>query len=263
MFLKQKDEEITEIILKEAKCLEDVLNKKLLAQFATLHNISPSNSMLSLKQEVIAKKAYFMDVKKKYALHITNNEGVPVDNVYVRGLVTRRSDYSAWTKKNIQCIIDMLISDTLSFTKIREFVDKTRLEYITLCRQGKKEAATKPVSYAKENYKTVPPQIYGMQLWNECMYNHFVVGTRGYMFKIKSIDPYKAPDRAKDAMFKFKKCECVVLPYEEDKLPDFFDVDVDAMVKYCWDDRVKEILSPIWNKIYKDKIVENEIMTWE
>ncbi|MCK5018747.1 MAG: hypothetical protein KAS32_16920, partial [Candidatus Peribacteraceae bacterium] len=61
-----KDDAIIKLILDESKKLQDVLNFSFLTKFAEMHNINPDNNKFFAKQEVVAKRGYFMPVKKKY-----------------------------------------------------------------------------------------------------------------------------------------------------------------------------------------------------
>jgi hypothetical protein len=152
---------------------------------------------MSLKQEMVAKNAYFFDTKKKYILYIINKEGNPVDEYEIKGLFLKRSEYPEITKIKIQAIVDMLLKgDTVSFSKIEAFNQETTKYILNLCRIGDKSVA-KIVAYSKdiENYKLVPSHVLGMELWNQLEYKYFNSGTKGYQFKILGIDYDKAPEK--------------------------------------------------------------------
>ena len=248
---KMTEEDIVKIILKESNILEDVLNEDLLIKFGKLHNIPPEQNLFKLKQELIARKSYFLNVKKKYALHIINNEGVTVDDLYIKGLVTQRSDYPSMTREKIKEILLLLVKEKdYKFKDIANLIEDTRKKFVQLCIKGDPSIA-RPVSFNKHlhEYKRVPPQVLGMFFWNKTMYNYFVKGTRGYLFKIFGIDYTKAPDKVKKLKGELEDIDCVVLPYEEERLPDFFVINVDAMMNFCWEDRVDELLEPIRSSI--------------
>jgi len=255
-------DEKTKLILSESEDIEKILNDELLIEFGKLHNIPNKENLLNLKQEVVAKKGYFLNVKKKYALYITNSGGVEVDEMYLKGLVTQRSDYPSLTKKNINKILEMLLKkDECSFTEIFNFIEKTKKEITDLCIKGDPRVA-RPVSFSKplDKYKVIPAHVIGMQFWNMCVYDHFVPGTRGYLFKTRGINEFEAPQKAVENSKKIKSLDCVVLPEEEEYLPKYFNINVDAMVKFAWTDRIEELLKPIWDKIYpNDSKNEEEI----
>jgi len=256
--MKQTNEEITGMVLETAKDLENVLNTELLIYFAKAHNIPLDQNRFLLKQEIVARGAYFLNVKKKYCLFITNEEHVELTKPKVdsKGMITRRSDYPSITKERVQQILDMLVaSETVDYAKIKKFIDETEKELLILCRNGQKEIA-RPVTFSKdeESYKKAPPQIAGMKFWNLCEYAVFVPGTKGYLFKIKGIDYEKSPERIRklQGQLESHKMQYIVVPTEEPRLPEYYIIDVDAMLKFAWIDRISELLEPIsphiWHK---------------
>lgn len=264
------DDEITALVLKTSRELENVLNGNLLVEFAKKHNISPEQSRFSLKQEIVARGAYFLDVKKKYALHVTNMEGVPVDELDTKGLVTRRSDYPSLTKSKIQDLLNMLVmGPKIDKAQIDKFDMETEAYIKDLCSKGVKEVG-RPVSYSKDEseYKRAPIQILGMQLWNDCEYAIFVPGTKGYLYKILGIN-WGYPDlpekvRKIQPRLMQQKLNYVVVPPEAEKLPDYFNIDVDAMLKFAWVDRAEELLLPIGGRRCNRKSnIESDVFTFD
>jgi hypothetical protein len=262
-----KSNEITQLILEESRELEHVLNDDMLKRFGKLHNVKDEQNRLNLKQEVVARWGYFLTVKKKYALHITNMEGVEVDELQTKGLITRRSDYPSLTKEKVGDLINMLVmEEKLDVKKLRDYVESSQILMRTLCAKGDKRIA-RPVTYSKEKktYKKIPYHFAGMDLWNLLEYEYFVAGTKGYLFKIQGIEWDKAPKTVKEhrsTVDSLKKLQYIVLPYEEEKLPDYFIIDVDAMLEFAWITRAKELLEPIEHLIYKTKKTNNTILTF-
>lgn len=264
------DEEITTVVLEESRNLEKFLNEDILLRFGRLHNIDDSQNRFVLKQEIVARGAYFLEVKKKYALHVTNMEGVPVNELDTKGLVTKRSDYPSLTKSKIQKMIDMLVmSPKIDREEIDRFDKETEGYIRSLCVAGMKEVC-RPVSYSKEDsaYKKAPIQIEGMKLWNTCEYEIFVPGTRGYLYKILGINwqsPNLSEGAAKNqAKLMTQKLNYVVIPTEEPKLPDYFIIDVDAMLKFAWIDRVEELLIPLGGRFCNKKSnIESDVFTFD
>lgn len=257
------EKESIDIILEKSKVIQDVLNNELITQFAKLHNIPDNYNKFYMKQEIVAKRGYFLDVKKKYALWIVNKEGVPVNEYEIKGLVTRRSDYPRLTKERLVTIFDLLLKhDKISFKKISEYIKETEFEIRDRIANGDKSIA-KPVSYSKDiaQYKKLPEQIIGMELWNTLEYKHFVVGTKGYRFKIKGVDTYTAPEKIKRKLNKIKDVKWIVLPYDEEKLPDYYVIDIDAMLEFAWTKRVDELLKPIISRVSKREKFKNKKLT--
>ena len=247
----KSDDEIVDIILNESKKIQDILNFTFLTKFAEAHNINPDNNKFFAKQEVVAKRGYFMPVKKKYGLHIVNAEGTPCNKQDIKGMVTRRSDYPAYTKEKIKELLKYILeSEKISFKWIRDFI-KTEEDIIRMkCINGEKIIA-KPVGWKKglKEYDRIPSQIEGMQLWNSLEYDYFLKGTRGYQYKILGLDPYAVPEKMKNDINLIHGRNNIVLPYEEEKLPEYYKINVDEMIDLAWNRRVQELLAPIWDKI--------------
>jgi len=247
------EQKIVSKILEESKRIQSTLNDVFLKEFGRMHGVDDNENFLELKQEVVAKRAYFLDVKKKYALWIVNREGVPVQEPDLKGLITRRSDYPSITKEGITELVNLLIKgEKVSFKKIRKYKDKKTIEIEDLIKMGDKRIA-RPVAFTKplDEYKVIPSHVNGMLLWNNLVYEYFVPGTRGYQFKIKGIDPYKAPESVKNNLhyFNLKKNNNVVLPAEEEKLPDYFIINFEGSLKFAWEDRVNEFLDPVIHRV--------------
>lgn len=239
------NDKITEVVLEECFNIEEVLNKDLLKKFVELHNINNENNMLKLKQEVLSKSSIFF-TKKKYGMYIINREKVPVSEYEIKGMIMRRSNFPSASKEKINELLDLILkSDYLDLNKINKFIEKTRYEFLDLCKQHSKKIAG-AVSFNKNNddYKNrLPYQVEAMELWNEIEYPYFVRGSKGYLFKILGIDVHNAPKRILDNISLInKRNKQIVIPFEEEKLPDYYILDTDSQMKFCWDDRVKEIM---------------------
>lgn len=248
---KLTDEQLTKKILDISSHISSVMNNYYLKEFGRLHNISDEYNTFELKQEMIAKRGLFPGAKKKYAFHITNMEGVNVDELDIKGLVTQRSDYSALTKERILTLIKMLCKEeTIVWSEIKTFIQNTRNEFIKLCRERRKEIG-RPVSFSKslEDYKKIPSHVIGMDLWNQTMYHHFEQGVKGYAFRIKGLDANICPAGSVDLFHRLGKPNFVVMPFEEERLPDFFILDEEEILNFCWNDRIKELLDCVWEKV--------------
>jgi len=253
-----------EEIIEESRKIEKVLNDYFLVEFSKRHNISEKNNLFNLKQEVIAKKGYFSDVKKKYALHITNEEGVEKDKLFIKGLITQRSDYPSVTKERFMTLIEMLVkTEKPNFKEIRKFIDDTRMEITKLCKNHD-ATISRPVSFSKKisEYKSIPYQVLAMQLWNECEYNYFSHGTKGKLFSIKGVDMSIAPKKVRDNYEKLQTSDYIVIPLEMEFLPEYYIVDVKKMVGFAWDERIIEFIRPIVNLIYQKEALDNSIVTF-
>lgn len=246
---KSENDNTIQLILDKSEFLENILNNTILKKFVEMHNADFEYNKLLLKQEVVASDACFF-TKKKYGLYIKNREGKKVEEYEIKGMIMKRSDFPAYSKEKIQELLDIILnSDQLDLNKINEFVTKTREEISKLCDEHSK-LISGAASFTKkrEEYKNnkVPYQIKAMDLWNEFEYDYFVTGTKGYIFNILGIDQKLAPTRVLNKLDKFgMKNSYIVIPAEEEKLPDYYILDKDAQMKFAWDDRVNEILEAI------------------
>lgn len=239
-------DKITDLVLNECHNIEEVLNNDLLKKFVELHNVKNENNMLKLKQEVLSKSSIFF-TKKKYGMYIINREKVPVSEYEIKGMIMRRSNFPSASKEKINILLDLILkSDILDLDKIHKFIEKTRIELVELCNQHSKKIAG-AVSFNKkeDDYKNkLPYQVEAMELWNKIEYPYFVMGSKGYLFKILGVDILQAPQRILDNInFINKRNKQIVIPFEEEKLPDYYILDIDSQMKFCWDDRVDEIMN--------------------
>jgi hypothetical protein len=240
-----KNENIVETILNECSDIENVLNNILMPKFCKLHNIKDEQSMFKLKQEVIAENSFFMDVKKRYALYIINREGKECDEYDIKGMITRRSEFPELTKECVVKALEILIKeDVVDFEKLNNHLTHSRNIIYDKCLEGSKLIA-KSSHFNKEleDYKSITQDVNGMLLWNKMEYEYFVPGTKGFLFKIHGIDTALAPDRILNKSHMLtRKNNCIVIPYEEEKLPDYYILNLDSQMKYSWDDRENEIM---------------------
>lgn len=263
-------EDIVKLVLEECKSLEHILNKNILNEYLKMHKIPEEYSALYLKQEVIADNALFFSKKKQYALHVINEEGVKINKRIIKGISTQRSDYPEFTKKKIVKLLNMIIeTDVINFEMITNFIENTRVEMIKLISERHCSIA-RPSSFAKkeEDYIVEPYQVNAMRLWNKLEYDYFVEGTKGYLFRIKGIDNMCAPEKILNKLnILTTKDKSIVMPYEETILPDYYVIDVPAMIKLGWDSRVTPVLNAIKGKVLKinndDEIIFGEDSFYE
>lgn len=245
----ENDKKVVDAVLKECGNLEKMLNDIFLPKFIEMHRANPKYNQLKLKQEVVASSSVFF-TKKKYGLYIINKEGKTVSEYDVKGMIMRKSNFPTFSKEKVYTLLDMILKvETLDLQGIRKFIYETEQEMIELCKQGSKLIAG-AVSFHKEEeeYKKIPYQINGMKLWNDLEYNYFIPGTKGYLFRIKGIDSFNAPSKITNNMNLIKaKNKHIVIPFEEEKLPEYYNLDLDAQLKFVWTDRVKEVIGVLSN----------------
>lgn len=241
-------------VQKWCKQVESYLNDDKILEVVKRHNASLDYNRLKLKNELVISRGLFL-AKKRYAIHVINNEGKDVDKINFMGLEVKRSDFPSKTKEFLTELTELILkSDKFSITNIFQFIERKEKEFVSLIRQGDKSLA-RPVTFGKElkQYKTIPQAVRAMVAWNELMYEIHVPGSRAYMFWIKGIDFDKVPSELQtkvrmkhdELKKKWKKIDVIAIPDEEPRLPDFFVPDVQKCLKFVFKDRYNLLLEPI------------------
>lgn len=241
---------IVDLVLKNCHKLEEILNKQLLPEFIKFHRANPKYNHLKLKQEVLASNAVFF-TKKKYALFIINKEGKTVSEYDMKGLILRRSNYPSYTKEKIQILLDMILkTDKIDINEITQYINSVELEVKKLCKEHSK-IISGAVNYRNkiEDYVgRAPYQVIGMELWNSLEYKYFVQGSKGYLFRINGINQMTAPQHILNKMNIIgSKNKHIVIPFEEEKLPEYYNINLEEQLKFVWGDRVSEVLSALFS----------------
>ena len=87
-----------EIILKLATQIQNESNDNLNSLSKRLFNIKPNTHYFQLKQEMICA-GVLTTGKRRYAMYITNKEGVPVEELDMKGLELMKSNMNKLFKK--------------------------------------------------------------------------------------------------------------------------------------------------------------------
>jgi len=257
--IKNKDENIIDIINKWNNMVQNYLNNYV-KEIVKRHNVPEDKNKLELKNELVIRRGLYLQ-KKRYANYILKREGKDINEIKAMGLETKRSDFSSYTKKCLNELLDLILkSEKLSITKINNYIKEKEIEIIEKIKNGEKDIA-RPVHWVKplNMYKVLPQGVKGMLKWNKIMYSIHDVGSKGYLFKIQGIDLENAPKDFielynKEILSKNEKIEEIVIPDEEGRLPKWLIPNLKYMIKFCWQDRYKLLLEPILN-------VTDELMT--
>ena len=253
---KNQDEAFNQI----TEWCEDVsnyLNKDIIIDMISKHNVPIEKNRLVLKNELMCNRGLFVS-KKHYAISVVYQEGNKVDDMVIMGLEIKRRDFSSYTKKCLSELIDLILkSEKISVNKINDFIRNKRSEFFDRFKAGDKSVA-KPINFTKKleeykaftNGKRFPESIESMQNWNNLLYNTFVPGTGGYLFKVCGIDFDRAPKEVVERynkLFREKgiKLTAIAVPDEEIKLPEYFIVDIQESMRFAWNDRCSQLLNPI------------------
>jgi hypothetical protein len=269
------NEEIIDFILEQVDYFQNKINSELMPYINKKRNILNEHNYFVFKNEWIARRTWFLTSKKKYGLHKLFLEGEKVDQLETKGLDTERSDYPNRTKEILFELLNKLLKTEWTYDEVMEFVDEKRMELRNIVASGN-VSISKPVSWAKETYKKrKPSHIIAMENWNILEYEYFQHTNKGYLFYIKGVDREKYIAAGKDPknLERFmqqpeKHRKIIAVPQFDDKLPDYYIIDIDRMMNFVWEDRWKILLEPINIRDRKGKINDkafNEqkgILTW-
>jgi len=84
------DETMSKYILEIVSDVQKYINSSYSVYAEKIHNVS--DHKLFIKQELIGKAGFFT-AKKRYAIHMINKEGIPVNELEIKGLDVVRSDF--------------------------------------------------------------------------------------------------------------------------------------------------------------------------
>ncbi len=249
-FQKFKCDKSSENISKLCNEIQDYLNNIIIPEVTILHNVPNKENRLFLKNELVISRGLFL-AKKRYAIQVDSQEGKKVDETVYMGLEIKRSDFASETKIFLKELLDLILkSEVIKLNHIFDFIAKKEKHFIQLIKSGDKRIS-RPVSFTKDikSYKVISQGVRSMIAWNEIIYNIHVVGTRAYMFKIMGIDENIASEEIMAKYRKYvnngNKLDVISIPDEENKLPDYFIVDLKEMLKFCFTDRYESILKPL------------------
>ena len=230
--------------------IQNYLNNDIIKPIVKRHNVSLEFNKLDLKNELIISRGLFL-AKKRYVIHVVNNEGRKVDEMKYMGLEIKRRDFPSHSKKFLKELIERIIkTKTVSISSLLKFVESQEKEFIKLIKKGSKTIA-RPVNYGKsiDKYKVVPQAVRAMEAFNQISYRAHTVGSMGYLFHVNGIDTDKAPNDIIKNYDKFlregKKLTVVGIPDEELFLPSYYIPNVKAQLKFTFIDRYELLLAPI------------------
>jgi hypothetical protein len=116
-------EERNQKILKLAQEIQDAANNNLDNISKDLFNITPGTHYFQLKQEVICT-GLLTTGKRRYAMYVTNKEGVPVEELDMKGLELMKSNMNKLFKKFGENLIKNIL-----FGKPKPEIDKSIIEF--------------------------------------------------------------------------------------------------------------------------------------
>lgn len=111
--------------LEIASELQTLINKTYDYYAFKLHNVK--THFLNIKQEVIARRAFWGQAKKRYAMQIINKKGVPVNELDIKGFDTVRSNFPKSFRAMMRNLFISILDDKTPAqlqTEIRAFKSK-------------------------------------------------------------------------------------------------------------------------------------------
>ncbi len=261
-YLKDKGIKVEkcEEVFQELTNIETYVNDVVIDAFLPLHNISKDKSIIYLKNEYLFSKYYTLNGKKHYAAKVIWQEGKDVEFLEVKGLETRRSEIPTRSQKLLNEILEIIFDDNIKKYQIKDKVDTlvnaTKIEMMKLI-DNRDNSMVKTVSYSKplNQYKNLPQHIKAMMIWNTLVGEDFRYGNKGKLWPIKGIDLQKANSTIKDNYYnKYLKkynvndLDCICLPEDVKVLPECFVPDMKRIMDYSCDQRVNNLLEPLWKE---------------
>lgn len=127
-FIDQNQLDITNAVAVEwADKVQQVIDPRIQSKVAKAFLIPRERAgALEAGREVVATRGLFKDKKKRYALHVVNNERKPTDKLKIMGMETRRSDTPAFIQDFLEHVLEMVVKQDLGYDDVRAYVDDWR-----------------------------------------------------------------------------------------------------------------------------------------
>ena len=177
---EDKDKHILEL----ATEIQDESNHHLNALCKELFNIDPKKHYFQLKQEVIAK-GILVTGKRRYAMYITNKEGIAVEELDMKGIELMKSNMN----KLFKSFGEQFIKDVL-FGKPKPEIDKSIIDFYKSLKTTDIRQLGKPTGVKQISSYRIPAR----------------AGEMFSNFKLKAPSNTKAAVRYND-LLKFKKLD--------------------------------------------------------
>ena len=150
--------------------LQTYINEKYNMYALNLHNAE--THYLSIKQEMIALRGFFLNAKKRYALWIINKKGVPVDELEIKGLDVVRSSFPKIFRHEMKGTLHDILHDTpieQLNQRVRDF--KKTIKQCSLF-DVMKASTVKELSKYEHKTKAIPIHIKSAQNYNKLLRLH-------------------------------------------------------------------------------------------
>lgn len=190
-------------------------------------------SIVKTEREVVSDKSFFC-AKKKYAMHVINEEGIEKDKLKIMGMEIKKSDTPIIIQDLLRDLVNMLMDDA-SYLEVEKYIEIFKSKFRTLSMDdiGWPKNIKKLTKYMNIYYgdgiqdmKGFPYHVRASMFYNSLATSSDIKIYDGSKIKITYI---KHPD------FKY-----IAIPTDANKIPDFvneMEIDWDVM----WDKVQKKL----------------------
>lgn len=254
-----------EIVKKCSKYVNDYVIKELLKYHNTPSETSIANKYdFTFKEELVIRRALFLEAKKKYALWVINKEGKKTDKISITGMEVVRSDFPRFTRNMMQDIIEKIIKYGYTHIQLLDVVDEYIEKYKQELSKGSFQTGVPGVWGARE-YKVLTKAIRGMKIYNILFGTTFYEGDKGYVFDIskvnsKKIDNYEEKlSRIKEEglLLKNNSIDVITIPIGQDLDTETFYPNIDSMLEVAVYKRLERII-----EVFQIDIRNTNVLTW-
>ena len=86
-------------------------------------------AILEPGRETVGRRGLFKNKKKRYAIHVVDNEGYPTDKLKIMGMETRRSDTPVFIQEFLTDCLTSVVKYDAEYDDVKIKVDKFRAEF--------------------------------------------------------------------------------------------------------------------------------------
>lgn len=248
----ERDEDKENVIEFSDKLGEDV-NKTFPQFMSDVFNVSPERAEpIQTDREAVSDKSVFF-TKKRYAMHVINNEGIDCDKSKIMGLEIKKSDTPIIVQNFLHTIVDMLM-DHRTYNDIKKFISDFKEEYqkqdiTSIGIPTNIKTLNKYVEKYDGSFKGFPWHVKASMIYNSLCSSSDVT--------------IRAGDKIKIIYVIHHDIKAIAFPSDADMLPSFLD-EFDIDWKRMWeriDKKLENYLKPIgYDKKSLQKTIVNQFV---
>ena len=247
------DKEKIDKVIELNESVAQYINNVMIHELLNMHNTSPTESSakkfnFNFKQELVIRRALFLEIKKKYAIWLVSKEGKPLDKISISGIEVVRSDYPQFSRDMLNDFIEHILKKGMSQEELVLKMSDYKMKYTNLLDTGSTYAAI-PSSWNKENYSQdrLPRSVKSMLIYNAIYGPTFRVMDRGYRFDLEEIDINQFSSDIQNRLTELRqsgilgkdgKIDCITIPSGSTLDTSKFRVNKDKMIDFAVNDRI-------------------------